>query len=118
MRKIHLPLIALCLVGVTAAWAVSGIEVLHYDPAGEGYLCTTQSFDYPPGAYVEAVMVVDGIEVLFDMAPVDPMTGISTVHFAEHHPSNFVRLCGPCGIELARQPINQDPLGMLEYEEY
>ena len=106
MRKVHLPLIALCLICVTVAWAASGIEVLSYDPAGPGYLCVTQSTDYPPGAYVQALTVIDGIEVLHDMAPVDPMTGIAAVMFPEDHEHNFVRLCGPGGMVLAQGPTS------------
>jgi len=102
MRRIHLPLIALCLIGVTAAWAASGIEVLSYEPAGPGMLCVTQSTDFPPGSYVEAWTTQDGIEVLLDCAPVDPMTGTAGVLFPEDNPSNRVRLCGPDGTVLAQ----------------
>ena len=108
MRKTHLPLIALCLVGVTAAWAASGIEVLSYHPAGAGYLCVTQSTDYPLGAYVEARTVIDGIEVLLDSTPVDPMTGIACVLFPEDSPYNFVNLCAPGGLVLASRPTGVD----------
>ena len=104
MRKTHLPLIALFLVGVTAAWAASGIEVLSYHPAGPGYLCVTQSTDYPLGAYVEARTVIDGIEVLLDSTPVDPMTGIASVMFPDDSPFNFVNLVAPGGLVLASKP--------------
>ncbi|MHC4548761.1 MAG: hypothetical protein ACYTEZ_08275 [Planctomycetota bacterium] len=76
-------LAGLLVLSGALAWAASGIEVLsHTDfPGGIEVLSRSEG-----GAYVEALMVIDGDWIVVDARPVDPDTGWASLLFSELRP--------------------------------
>ena len=98
MKKLLGALIAV-VVGAGIAQAgieVLGIEVLGIEVLGIEVLCT----DAPAGSTAEAIMMVNGIEVLSDVKPVDPMTNRATLMMPEITPGSYVQVRDPGGVVL------------------
>jgi len=72
---------------------VTGIEVL---ATGES-MVMTEAGPNPMPTFLQAVMVLDGIEVLVHHMPVPPEGGMFPVHFPIHQLGNRVELVGPAG---------------------
>lgn len=107
MRLIRNSAIALLVVASAVVFAANGIEVLSVDPLpGGATLATTQSLGAPPGSYVEAVVVVNGIEVLASVTPVNPLDGIAAAYFPFDAPGNRVVLRDPLGNFLGDAPAS------------
>lgn len=80
---------------------VLGIEVL----SGGATLTSTQSTNVPIGAYVEAVMTVNGQEAIVDVQAVDS-AGQATLLFPANMPGNRVDLYDATGVLLASDYVD------------
>jgi len=110
MRNMKTTLIAvLALAGITLAGIeVLGIEVLGIEVLSGGMLrVETQATGAPDGSTVWAVTNIGGADLVVDMQPVDPMSGLSTVHFPSDNPSNRVELHGPGGCLIGAQGFQE-----------
>ena len=99
MRKIKYMLLVTLVLG--AATFADGIEVLRVTgievlATGEA-MVMTQVSEAPMGAFLQGVMVIDGIEVLAEQLPVPPEGGMFSIHFPVHQPGHRIELCGPSG---------------------
>lgn len=94
------------LAGVATYASTCGIEVLRVSGI-EVLLVDTHSWGAPPGSTVHAVMDLGDGPIEVGMAPVDPVTGNSTVMFPMNHRSNRVELRDPIGQLMEYVPITQ-----------
>lgn len=99
MRKFKYALLVTLILG--AATLADGIEVLRVEgievlSTGES-IAMTHVMHAPPGAMLQAVMTMDGIEVLVMEMPVPPEGGMFPIHFPIHQVGNRVRLVDVCG---------------------
>jgi hypothetical protein len=99
MRKFKYALLVTLIIG--AATLADGIEVLRVEgievlSTGESIVMTHVGH-HPMAATLQAVMVMDGIEVLVMQMPVPPEGGMFPVHFPIHQLGNRIELCDPCG---------------------
>lgn len=97
----HVKFMLLVVLAIGAVTLADGIEVLRCRgievlPTGEATVMTQVS-EAPGGASLQAVMVIDGIEVLAEQIPVPPMGGMFPMHFPVHQAGNRVKLVGPQG---------------------
>lgn len=103
MRHVRNSAIALLTIVGAVALAASGIEVLSIDPQPDGSsVVVTRTIDAPPGSILEAVMVIDGFDLVVDMHPA-LHNGIEVLRFPLHQPGNRVQLVGPGGQVLASE---------------
>ncbi len=119
MRLIRNSALALLVAASAVVLAANGIEVLSVDTQPDGStIATTLSDGAPTGSYVEAVMVVNGIEVLADTQPVNPADGIAMVMFPYDDASNKVVLRDPLGNFIDEAPARTpEPVGgIIELE--
>jgi len=106
MRNIRNALfVVIALTGVAAFATDSGIEVLRVSGI-EVLRVDTRSWECPPGSLVHAVMDLGAGPMVVDSAPVDPATGMATVHFPMPHPSTAVELRDPTGVLLATDYVH------------
>ena len=99
MRKFKYALLVTLILG--AATLADGIEVLRVQgievlSAGDS-IVTTQVGQVPCGSMLQAVMTMDGIEVLVMEMPVGPEGGLFPVHFPVHQAGNRVQVVDVCG---------------------
>jgi hypothetical protein len=99
MRNVKYMLLITLVLG--AATLADGIEVLRVEgievlSTGESIVMTHVSH-VPPGAVLQGVMVIDGIEVLAEMMPVPPEGGMFPMLFPITRPGNRIELRGPGG---------------------
>ncbi len=90
LRNISFALLALASVNLFAD--AYGIEVLGIEVLQSGQLAVETRSHAPAGAYVEAVMVVGGSEMVVDVTPVNPQNGRAMVTFPQSAPGNKVVL--------------------------
>ena len=99
MRNVKYMLLITLVLG--AATLADGIEVLRVEgievlSTGESIVLTHVGH-VPPGAVLQGVMVIDGIEVLAEMMPVPPEGGMFPMLFPLTQPGNRIELRGPGG---------------------
>ncbi|MHC4974841.1 MAG: hypothetical protein ACYTG3_21205, partial [Planctomycetota bacterium] len=99
MRKFKYALLVTLILG--AATLADGIEVLRVEgievlSTGESMVMTHVMHAHP-GAMLQGVMTMDGIEVLVMEMPVPPEGGMFPIHFPIHQVGNRVRLVDVCG---------------------
>lgn len=97
MKTIRNAFLAVLAIFAGAFAADDGIEVLSITQTSTGFEYLVSAPAAPIGSYAEGIMLVDGIEVLAAIAPVDPVSQTATVEFPIYDPNNQVRIRQPDG---------------------